>query len=159
MQIFVEILGRPEGRLMKLDVEARDSLDGVKAMINFEKAIPPGHQKFIFRGTVLEGSRPVSEYNIQQGSKLSLAIKRPDDLSTRLGCHYCYLPSSPIDCDNGGCLCCESGLGLLSHEVILTSKGSNNIEQTSMNKRNSSFIITRSSSASAPSLAYTVLRS
>ena len=41
MQIFVEILGRPdEGRLMKLDVEARDSLDCVRAKINFEKAIP-----------------------------------------------------------------------------------------------------------------------
>ena len=106
MQIFVEILGRPdEGRLMKLDVEARDSLDCVRAKINFEKAIPPDHQKFIFRGTVLEGSRPISEYNIQQASKLSLAIKRPDDLSTHVGCVYCDLIISPIDDDHRVWLC------------------------------------------------------
>ena len=106
MQIFVEILGRPdEGRLMKLDVEARDSLDCVRAKINFEKAIPPDHQKFIFHGTVLEGSRSISAYNIQQASILSLAIKRLDDLSTHVGCEYCYLPISPIDDDHGGWLC------------------------------------------------------
>ena len=94
MQIFVEILGRPdEGRLMKLDVEARDSIDCVKAMINFDKAIPLGHQKFIFRGTVLEGSRPISEYNIQQLSQVRVAIKRPEDLSTQVGCFQCLTVS------------------------------------------------------------------
>ena len=94
MQIFVEILGRPdEGRLMKLDVEARDSIDCVKAMINFDKAIPLGQQKFIFRGTVLEGSRPISEYNIQQLSQVSVAIKRPEDLSTQVGCFQCLTVS------------------------------------------------------------------
>ena len=106
MQIFVEILGRPdEGRLMKLDVEARDSLDCVRAKINFEKAIPLDHQKFIFRGSVLVGARPLPEYNIQQGSKLSLAIKRPGDLSTHVGCHYCDLIVSPIDDDHRVWLC------------------------------------------------------
>ena len=97
MQIFLEILGRPEGGLMKLDVKAIDSLDCVRAKINWEKSIPPDHQKFIFRGTVLEGSRPISEHSIQRRSLLRLAIKRPDDLSTHVGCDYCDLAISRID--------------------------------------------------------------
>ena len=90
---------------MKLDVKASDSLDCVRAKINWEKSIPPDHQKFIFCGTVLEGSRPISEHNIQQASIRSLAIKRPDDLSTHVGCDYCDLTISQIDDDYRVWLC------------------------------------------------------
>ena len=137
MQMFVEILGRPEGRLMKLDVEARDSLDGVKAMINFEKAIPPGHQKFIFRGTVLEGSRPVSEYNIQQGSKLSFAIKRPDDLSTHVGCDYCEVTISAYTEDYMVWLCetCAANKALFVEEFDPTDYGTGETPRTKKSQK------------------------
>ena len=93
----------------------------VRPLLNSKEPCRSWMPPNIFHGTVLEGSRPLSEYNIQQATidqdtiesiqqasidRDTTAIKRPDDLSIRrLGCHYCYLPSSPIDCDNGGCLC------------------------------------------------------
>ena len=95
MNIFVQILGRPEGGLLKLDVEATDSLDCIRAKVCHEKSIPPAHQKFIFREKVLEeGSRPISEDHIRQWSILSLAIKRPGDLSTHVGCDFCEVTIS-----------------------------------------------------------------
>ena len=58
MLIFVNILGRPK-EFMNLEVEARDNLDCVRAKIQWEKSIPPDHQKLFHGGTVLEdGSRP-----------------------------------------------------------------------------------------------------
>ena len=96
MQIFVRILGRVEDGLMPLDVDASDSLDCVRDNPQWEKQIPLSHQKLIFDGTVLEGSRPISEYNLRHYSKLELAIKRPGDKSTQVGCDYC---------EQGGYLC------------------------------------------------------
>ena len=54
---------------------------------------PPRNQVFFFQGTMLEGSRPISEYNIQQLSQVSVAIKRPEDLSTQVGCFQCLTVS------------------------------------------------------------------
>ena len=105
MQIYVKILGRHEEGMMKLDVEAKDSLDCVRAKIQWEKLIPPDHQKLIFQGRLLWGSLPISEYNIQQRSQLRLAIKRPDDLSTRVGCDNCDLTISQVSGDYICCLC------------------------------------------------------
>ena len=74
---------------MPLDVDASDSLDRVREKLQWEKLIPLSHQKLIFDGIVLEGSRPISEYNLRHYSKLELAIKRPGDKSTQVGCDYC----------------------------------------------------------------------
>ena len=105
MKIFVHILGRPGGGL-KLDVEPTDSLDCIRAKVCHEKSIPPAHQKFIFREKVLEeGSRPISEYHIRQWSILSLAIKRPGDLSTHVGCDFCEVTISAITEDYMVWLC------------------------------------------------------
>ena len=93
MQIYVKMLGRWERDMLKLDVEASDSLDCVKAKIRRETLIPPRNQVFFFQGTMLEGSRPISEYNIQQLSQVSVAIKRPEDLSTQVGCFQCLTVS------------------------------------------------------------------
>ena len=89
MQIFVRILGRVEDGLMPLDVDASDSLDRVREKLQRGKLIPLSHQKLMFDGTVLEGSRPISEYNLRHYSILELAIKRPGDKSTQVGCNYC----------------------------------------------------------------------
>lgn len=105
MQIYVKILGRHEEGMMKLDVEAKDSLDSVKAKIQWEKLILPDHQKLIFQRKLLWGSLPLSEYNIQQGSQLRLAIKRPDDSSTRVGCDNCDLTISQVSGEYISWLC------------------------------------------------------
>ena len=105
MQIYVKILGRSELEMLKLDVEASDSLDCVKAKIQWETCIPPSHQKLIFHGTLLEGSRPISEYNIQQLSQVSVAIKRPEDLSTQVGCEGCLTAVSLVNDEYTTWLC------------------------------------------------------
>ena len=99
MQIFVKISGWAEANMMTLDVEASDSIDLVRDKIQWEKSIPPDHQRFIFRGTQLEGRRPLSEYNIKHCSQLSLAIRAPHDLSTQVGCDFCEVLISQADDD------------------------------------------------------------
>ena len=105
MPIFVNILGRAEEEMLQLDVEPEDSLDCVKAKIQWETCIPPSHQKLIFHGTLLEGSRPISEYDIQQRSQLRLAIKRPGDSSTEVGCNRCTLAISQVSGEDRTWLC------------------------------------------------------
>ena len=60
MQIYVNILGYYEEGRLCLDVEANDSLDSVKAKIQWRKLIPPDHQKLFSGSTLLEGNRPIS---------------------------------------------------------------------------------------------------
>ena len=69
------------------------------------QSIPLDRQRFIFHGKQLEGSRPLSEYNVQHFSQLSLAIKRPDDLSTQVGCGSCEVTISQVDDDYRVWLC------------------------------------------------------
>ena len=73
MQIFVRILGRVENGLMPLDVDASDSLDCVRDKLQWEKLVPLSHQKLIFDGTVLEGSRPISEYSLRHYSPTTVS--------------------------------------------------------------------------------------
>ena len=89
MKIRVGIVGWNLERFMELDVDAADSLDRVRAKIQWESSIPPRHQKLIFHGTMLEGNRQLSEYNIQHYAILKLAVKRPGDMSKRVGCEAC----------------------------------------------------------------------
>ena len=96
MKIRVGIIAWAEYPMMKLDVDAADSLDRVRATIEREKGIPAPHQKFILKGKILEGSRQLSEYNIQDYQILQCAVKHPDDRSRRVGCEACIVYFSEV---------------------------------------------------------------
>ena len=56
------------GKIMTLNAHSEDTIDWVKAKIDFREVIPPGHHLFV----KLEGGRKLSDYNLPNGCTLHL---------------------------------------------------------------------------------------
>mmetsp|Transcript_98730 Transcript_98730/g.302059 ORF Transcript_98730/g.302059 Transcript_98730/m.302059 type:complete len:89 (-) Transcript_98730:217-483(-) len=63
MQIFVNM---GAGRMIALDVEARSTINDVKAMIQMREGIPASEQRLIFAAKTLEGCRTISDCSIDR---------------------------------------------------------------------------------------------
>ena len=121
MTIFVKTLA---GKTITLDTWDIDTIDTVKATVQFEAAIPMDHQRLIFEGKLLDGWHRVAYYNIQMGSTLHLNVRIAIIVKTLTGETITEVAAS--DTIDGVMTMIEDNEGIprAQQRVMVISKGS-----------------------------------
>lgn len=72
MQIFVKTL---TGKTMTLDVNAADTIENLKAMIEDRDGIPSELQRLVYAGKELQDGSILSDYKITKDSNIFLILR------------------------------------------------------------------------------------
>lgn len=62
------------GKEIEVDLEGEDKIGRVKEKVEEKEGIPPAQQRLIFGGKQLNDDKTLSDYNIEQGSRLHLVL-------------------------------------------------------------------------------------
>lgn len=82
MSITINTVGS-SGDSFSIEVEASDTIDDMKQLIQSVNGKTPSQQRLIYAGQVLQDSKDVSFYKMQDGDSVALSLR-----SRRLGATY-----------------------------------------------------------------------
>ncbi len=72
MRIYIKTL---VGKIISLDVEPTLTIKQIKEMIEEKEALPPDHQRPIYKGIDLDNNKTLSNYKIENESTIHLILK------------------------------------------------------------------------------------
>ena len=65
----------PTGKIITVQVEHSDTIEDVKARVQFKEGIPSDQQLLFLSGRALEDERTISDYNMETEERVSLRLK------------------------------------------------------------------------------------